>query len=87
MEKERVTKETIARTICLSLALINQILAIIGKERLPFAEDDIYQAVSLAATVITSLVAWWKNNSFTKEAIKADVTLRLLREAKHERDS
>lgn len=67
-----IKPDTIARTIVLALALINQTLAILGKDKLPFVEDDIYQICSLIATFITSAVAWWKNNSFTKEAIEAD---------------
>ena len=49
-----IKADTIARTIVLALALINQLLAVAGKEVLPFTNDDIYQIVSLAATFITS---------------------------------
>ena len=72
MNYEKVSANTIARTICLVVALVNQILAIYGKDVLPFAEDSIYQIVSLTATLVTASVAWWKNNSFTSAAIKAD---------------
>ena len=68
----KISADTIARTICLALALVNQILAVFGKDVLPFAEDNIYQTVSLIATLITSGAAWWRNNSFTKAAIEAD---------------
>ena len=68
----KVKADTIARTIVLFLALINQFLAVFGKEALPFANDEVYQLVSLIATFATSAVAWWKNNSFTKAAIEAD---------------
>lgn len=74
-----ITSGTIARTICLFLALTNQILIIFGKEVLPFAEDEIYQLVSLIFTIISSLTAWWKNNSFSKTAIRADKFLSELR--------
>lgn len=67
-----VKSDTIARTICLALALINQILAILGKEILPFGEDEVYQICSLVVTIGTSAIAWWKNNSFTPAAINAD---------------
>lgn len=67
-----ITPETWARSVCLVIALVNQILATLGKNVLPFAENDIYQLVSLLATIVTGLVAWWKNNSFTDAAIKAD---------------
>lgn len=67
-----VSPDTWARTVCLFIALINQCLAIFGKEALPFAENSIYQAVSLIATIVTGAVAWWKNNSFTHAARMAD---------------
>lgn len=63
---------TIARTICLALALLNQVLAVTGKGTLDIVEEEVYQVVSLIATIITTIVAWWKNNSFTKAAISAD---------------
>ena len=68
----KISADTIARTLVLFLALVNQCLAIFGKDSLPFAEDTVYQLVSLIATIVTSAVAWWKNNSFTVEAIVAD---------------
>lgn len=68
--------DTIARTICLGLALINQILAIVGKDVLPFTEDSVYQICTLIATLVTSGIAWWKNNSFTQQAINADDTMK-----------
>lgn len=75
-----ISADTIARTICLVLALANQILAIFGKDVLPFGEESIYQIVSLVATFVTSGVAWWKNNSFTSAAIKADKYMNELKE-------
>ena len=72
----RITVDTIVRTICLLLALVNQCLAVAGKQVLPFADEDVYQIISLAATFVTAGIAWWKNNSFTKEAIEADAIMR-----------
>lgn len=68
----KVSTETIIRTIVLVVALINQILTAIGKNPLPFSDDVIYEAVTLAVTIGASAWAWWKNNSFTKAAIEAD---------------
>lgn len=64
--------ETIIRTVVLALALINQILAICGKDTIPLYESDIAQFVSIIALICSTLWAWWKNNSFTNNAIKAD---------------
>lgn len=75
----KIAPDTIARTIILALALINQVLAIMGKGTIDIAENDIYQVVSLIATIITSVMAWWWNNSFTKHAIRADAYLDSLR--------
>lgn len=71
-----VSAGTIARTICLVLALLNQGMAIMGREELPIAEDNIYQLTSLCFTIATSVCAWWKNNSFTKAAREADVIMK-----------
>ena len=72
----KISAGTIGRTVCLALALINQFLILFGKGTIPFAEDDIYQFVSMLFTAVATVVAWWKNNSFTKEAIEADMMLR-----------
>ena len=76
-----VKTDTIARTIVLFLALANQILAISGKEIFPVTEDQVYQVVTLIATVGASVWAWWKNNSFTPNAIEADNVLAQLKSA------
>lgn len=67
-----IKTETIIRTVALVVALINQILAICGKDTIPLYESDIAQLVTILATIGSVLWAWWKNNSFTKNAIKAD---------------
>lgn len=75
----KIKTETIIRTIVLILALINQVLAIMGKGQIPITEDEVYQLVTLLITVGSALWAWWKNNSFTLPALKADEYLEKLR--------
>lgn len=70
-----VKTDTIVRTIVLVIALANQALAIAGKEAFPVTEDQVYQGVTLIVTIGASVWAWWKNNSFTKNAIEADKVL------------
>jgi len=77
-----VSKETIARTIVLVIALVNQILTVFGINPLPFSEDTVYETVTLLFTIGATAWAWWKNNSFTKEAIEADVYLDELKSKK-----
>lgn len=73
-------KDTLIRTIILIYALVNQILTFTGHSILPVGEEQLTEMVSIGFTVITALVAWWKNNSFTPEAIEADAYLAKLRE-------
>lgn len=67
-----ITAGTIARTVVLLLALTNQMLSAMGKSPLPIESTTVEQLVTAGITTIAALVAWWKNNSFTKEAIAAD---------------
>lgn len=73
---------TIARTGVLIFALLNQILTILGYNPLPWSDEQFYEGFSLLLTVGASLWAWWKNNSFTKEAIEADKVMKELKEKK-----
>ena len=69
-------KDTIIRTVILALALINQILTAFGKSVIPISDETVTQLISAAFTILSSVWAWWKNNSFTYEAIIADEYLR-----------
>ncbi len=77
----KITAETIARTIVLVIALLNQIFAIFGREQIPIAEDNIYQLVSILFTIGAAVWSWWKNNSVTQNAIKADEYLKELKDS------
>ena len=68
----KISKGTLIRTIILALALINQVLAMLGLSPLNIADDDISTVISTAWTIVAAVVAWWKNNSFTDAAIRAD---------------
>lgn len=78
--KTNISAGTIARTLCLLLALANQALTITGHTVLPIDDDTINQTVSLVFTVGASVVAWWKNNSFTGAAQEADKYMAALKE-------
>lgn len=76
---KKISKETIIRTGVLILTLANTLLSAFGKNPLPFSENDIYQAVSAICTVAATVWAWWKNNSFTSAALKADEYMKELK--------
>lgn len=70
------SKTTIIRTVILAAALINQGLQTAGKNILPIPDENVSDAITFIFTVGASLAAWWKNNSFTKDAIGADAVLK-----------
>lgn len=72
-------KETIIRTVLLVLALVNQCLTMSGHAILPISDEEVTELISLIFTIVTSVWAWWKNNSFTKNAIEADQYLKDLK--------
>jgi len=72
MEKySNASAATWARTICLIVALLNS--------PLPIDNEQLQQLVSTLITVVVAIISWWKNNSFTKEAIEADELFARLR--------
>lgn len=73
--KKKIETGTIVRTAVLCFALLNQILTVSGRNPLPFTQEEVGQGISMAVTAIAALWSWWKNNSFTQEAIRADEML------------
>lgn len=68
----KISAGTIARTVVLAIALINQLLVACGVNTIPIAEETVTECITLAVTIGAAVVAWWKNNSFTQAAIEAD---------------
>ena len=82
MNLKNISAGTIARTIVLVLALINQVLTATGHAVLPIDDEQINTLVSTAWTVIAALVAYWKNNSVTPAAIEADKVMQEIKSGK-----
>ena len=82
MKKCKISPATLARTAALALALTNQVLSATGPRVLPIESAELEQLVSTGLTIATALVSWWKNNSFTPEAIEADDYFCKLKEHK-----
>lgn len=77
-----MTKETLIRTILAGLALLNAVLVMLGKAPLDLDENTIYVVGSGIASIVTTFWAWWKNNSFTKEAMIADEMMHQLKDGR-----
>ena len=78
----KISTGTITRTVILALALINQVLTISGHSPLPIEDEAVTELIATSATIITATIAWYKNNSFSQEAIKADAKLKELKAVK-----
>lgn len=70
-----VTAQTWARTIVLLLALISQLLVVVGKRSEAIDVDQWQEYATYILTVIGSVWSWWQNNSFTNKAQEADKVL------------
>lgn len=75
----KIKTETLIRTVVTFFVLVNSILVILGRDKLPWSEDEMYTGISAAAAAVTTLWSWWKNNSVTKNAIKADEYMERLK--------
>ena len=72
----KVKTDTIARTVVLMITLLNLVLGLLGKTALKIDESVIYEACSVGAVIIAAVMSWWKNNSFTQAALKADEVMK-----------
>lgn len=78
---KKVKKETIIRSAILILAIVNNGLALFNKSPLPIDDETIVNVVSFIFTTASALWAWWMNNSFTHNAIRADEFFQELKDA------
>lgn len=77
----KISKGTIVRTVMLVIVLINLVLKHFGIDVINVSESEILTFVEALLEVGTIIVAFWKNNSFTDKAIKADEFLKTLKES------
>ena len=75
----KIKASTIARTAVLALALANQILSVAGLSPQPIDSATLEPWVTTGLTTAAAVWAWWKNNSFTPEAIRADELMKEMR--------
>ena len=74
------------RLAVLIVLLGNQTLLLFGYDPLPFDENQIYEGLSTVALVLASLWTYWKNNSITDEAVKADIYLQELKKEREKNE-
>ena len=74
--KPQITSGTIARTVILILALVNQVLTATGHSVINISDENVNTLISTGFTIVSALIAWWKNNSFTQAAIMTDEVMK-----------
>lgn len=79
-----VTLGTWVRLILLFLSMSNMTLQAFGVNPIPISDDSIVTVLTVAFAVISGLVAYWKNNSFTEAAQSADEVLKNFRSGEYE---
>lgn len=75
----KISKGTIVRLICILFVIINLFLKAIGKPVIDIDEGTILAVVESLITIAVVVVSFWKNNSFSSAAIKADEFLKKLK--------
>lgn len=77
----KISKGTIVRTVMLIIVVINMVLKKCGIDLINVSESEILAIVELFIEIAVIVVAFWKNNSYTQNAIKADEFLKHLKES------
>ena len=77
----KISKGTIVRTIMLIIVIINLILKQLGHDLINVSESEILTVVEMLIEIAVIVVSFWKNNSYTQNAIKADEFLKHLKES------
>ncbi|MEW4192228.1 phage holin [Bacillus altitudinis] len=80
---KNIDKGTVIRTVLLLIAFINQTLVMFGQTVLPISEEQVqtageslYVAGSTIFTMVTSIIAWFKNNYVTEKGKKQKEILK-----------
>ena len=76
----KMSKGTIIRTILLLITICNMLLQHFGIDVIKVDEESVASIVEYMIQIGIIVVGFWKNNSYTENAIKADEFLKKLNE-------
>lgn len=77
----KISKGTIVRTIAILLVIVNMVLQRFGLDVINVDESAILTFVEVLIEIAIIVVGFWKNNSYSENAIRADEFLKELRES------
>ncbi|MDR4225621.1 phage holin [Heyndrickxia coagulans] len=72
----KMDKGTLIRTIVLFIALLNQILVSCGLYKIPGTAEQQTEVLSTLFTLVTSIIAWFKNNYVTAKGKRQKEVLK-----------
>lgn len=72
----KMDKGTLIRTIVLFIALLNQILVSCGLYEIPGTAEQQTEVLSTLFTLVTSVIAWFKNNYVTAKGKRQKEVLK-----------
>ncbi len=75
----KISKSTIIRAILIVLVIVNIVLEKRGVDIIPTDEYTVAMFVETVIEIAIIVVGFWKNNSFSQAAIKADAFLKQLK--------
>lgn len=81
---KNISKGTIIRLVVVLLVIANMILKAFGKSPLDIDEGSIAYWIETILEIAIIAVGFWKNNSFSEAAIKADKFLHNLKNGTYE---
>ena len=74
-----ISKGTIVRTIMLVIVIVNLVLKACGKPVIDVEEGTLFYWLETVLEIAVIITTFWKNNSFSQAAIKADNFMRKLK--------
>lgn len=81
----KIKKGTIVRAVVLCIVIINMFAKMIsGTNIFLIEEGTIAELVEMMISVAVIITGYWKNNSYSKNALKADAFLKQLKENEKE---
>lgn len=80
----KISKGTIVRTILLLITIANMALQHFNIDIIKVDESEIASVVEYIIQIAIIVVGFWKNNSYTDKAIKADEFLKNLKETEEQ---
>ena len=80
----KISKGTLVRTIMIVLVIVNMALQHFGYDIIDVEESTILALVEILIEIAVIVVGFWKNNSYSENAIKADEFLKKLKYSTNE---